>query len=151
MDRKMRNSLTAGKFCLVFFFCCFPLSRYIFWLFFEELLVVFPRIQKRKKKSNKSPKMGTGVDFFWSRKHSCRCTGLVCIVLTDTRALKCWNPPSSLLEILLFSMRNVVWILGFSCLGVVWGGGRFGSTWQRWWELQQHQVFRFTLLLLTVA
>lgn len=61
----MRNSLIAGKlFCFLgFFFFAASLCLDFFWLFFEELLVVFPRIQKQK--SNKSPKMGTGVDFFF--------------------------------------------------------------------------------------
>lgn len=134
-------------FCCWFFFffsCCFPLSRYFFFFgcFFEELLVVFPRSQK-KKKATRAQRWELGWLFLEQEAQ----------LLLHRFGLHCtdWYQSSEMLKPTfiftwntLFSMRNVVWILGFSCLGVVWGGGRFGSTWQRWWELQQHQVFRFT-------
>lgn len=60
----MRNSLTAGKFCLVFFSAASLCLDIFFWLFFEELLVVFPRIQKKKKKATRAQRWELGWIFF---------------------------------------------------------------------------------------
>lgn len=53
-----------GSFVWFFFSAASLCLDIFFWLFFEELLVVFPRIQKKKKKATRAQRWELGWIFF---------------------------------------------------------------------------------------